>query len=533
MGRGGNPLPGEIMRGSKPGIGALLRQPHITAYLAGFTLFTVIFLKNAWVAEDAYILFRSIEQLFAGHGPVWNPHDRVQVFTSPLWYLSLSFCRIFSRDLFLDAIILSLLLGIGTLHFLKLVLDDAARWLCVVVLLVSSRGFFDYTSSGIENPLGYFLLVMFLYYFRRLKDHAGEGAESSRDFSLLALCAGLLLTCRHDLVTLVLPPLLLACREQRSMPGGKMARVLFAGLSPFIAWSLFSLIYYGFPFPNTAYAKLHTGIPRSALWAQGGKYLLSSLQNDPVTLPVIAAAVVILLLKRNRYAVSIACGILLNLVYILNVGGDFMQGRFLSFAYLVSLTAVFSSVRIPAKAAAGIVAACCVYWVGYADNPVATPTGYAKSFKQAVDRYGVADERGFYFSTSSFWKYLGRDTTRPFPLNHLSVDGQDFAASPYSVTTYEFVGFFGYWAGTGKIVVDPYALADPFLARLPALVPWRIGHFERKVPDGYLESIATGQNLLQDPQLRQLYDEIRLITQGPLWRKERMRAIVRANLGCG
>ena len=40
---------------------------------------------------------------------------------------------------------------------------------------------------------------------------------------------------------------------------------LALGLSPLIAWELFSLFYYGFLFPNTAFAKLNTGLPRNEL----------------------------------------------------------------------------------------------------------------------------------------------------------------------------------------------------------------------------------------------------------------------------
>ena len=37
----------------------------------------------------------------------------------------------------------------------------------------------------------------------------------------------------------------------------------------------------------------------------------------------------------------------------------------------------------------------------------------------------------------------------------------------------------GYVAGTDKIIVDFYALADPLLARLPVDPEnWRIGHFQ-------------------------------------------------------
>ena len=53
---------------------------------AAYALTIWVFIKNAWVTEDAYIIFRSVEQVFAGNGPVWNPHERVQAFTSPLWF---------------------------------------------------------------------------------------------------------------------------------------------------------------------------------------------------------------------------------------------------------------------------------------------------------------------------------------------------------------------------------------------------------------------------------------------------------------
>jgi arabinofuranosyltransferase len=35
--------------------------------------------------EDAFINFRVVDQVFAGHGPVFNAGQRVEAFTSPLW----------------------------------------------------------------------------------------------------------------------------------------------------------------------------------------------------------------------------------------------------------------------------------------------------------------------------------------------------------------------------------------------------------------------------------------------------------------
>ncbi len=406
------------------------------------------------------------------------------------------------------------------------------KWMCIVFLLVSSKGFFDFTSSGIENALAYFLLTLFLLYFSRLKRNADTCTKSYRDCFLLMICFGLLLICRHDLLTLTLPPALLVYWEQRRLPKTKLCLLLAAGLSPIILWSLFSLIYYGFPFPNTAYAKLHTGIPRGELWAQGGKYFLSSLQHDSVTVTAIAVATITLVLSRNKYALFVAGGILLNLFYVMNVGGDFMQGRFLSYAYLISLCAVFSFVNISFKTLASIMIVCLAYWLNFADTPVATPINYNKSNSyKAIDKYGIADERGFFFPSTSIWAYVKNNGRIPFPYYSTSINGLNFRLSETMVSISGYIGFYGYWTGTQKIIIDFHALADPFLARLPAITPWRIGHFQRKLPEGYVDSVRSGRNLLKDLKLRQLYEETKIIAQGPLWSRERMFAIIKANMG--
>src|SRR5665213_2865630 len=38
-----------------------------------------------WVQEDAFINFRIIGNLLAGHGPVFNVGERVEAYSDPLW----------------------------------------------------------------------------------------------------------------------------------------------------------------------------------------------------------------------------------------------------------------------------------------------------------------------------------------------------------------------------------------------------------------------------------------------------------------
>src|SRR5204863_5777359 len=107
---------------------------------------------------------------------------------------------------------------------------------------------------------------------------------------------------RLDLVLLTAPGLIVeTLRSLRTPDAGSglagpslrtadVASALALGAVPLILWHLFALAYYGFPFPNTAYAKLGTGIPSAELMAQGLRYLSESFRADPVTLLTIAAA---------------------------------------------------------------------------------------------------------------------------------------------------------------------------------------------------------------------------------------------------
>ena len=54
------------MRGAWVFKWALIRKPTLL-FLLSLAIAIFVFLKNAWVGEDSYILFRSIEQLFSGN----------------------------------------------------------------------------------------------------------------------------------------------------------------------------------------------------------------------------------------------------------------------------------------------------------------------------------------------------------------------------------------------------------------------------------------------------------------------------------
>ncbi len=494
-----------------------------------------VYFKNAWVADDAYIIFRSIEQLFAGNGPVWNPGERVQVSTSPLWYFVLSFSRVFSSDLYLNAILLSCVLLIGLYFILKSCLKDSIFVLLGSLLLVASNAFFDYTSSGLENILAYVLIAGYALVFLRFFENSEskDTALQNNRIQLLMVLYGLVICVRHDLLLLLFPPSAYVFFNQfKRFTAKQWVRLAIVSLTPFLAYTLYSTLYYGFPFPNTAYAKLNTGIPSSDLFHQGLRFIKVSSVKDTLTVLVIAVSLALNLIKPITPAVRFMCiGVLLNIAYVVKVGGDFMTGRFLSFAFLISAVMLVLWIKQSGNKryliyAFSILAA---YFIIYPNTPLTSSIDYEET--RLTD--GIANERGFYFLGSSFYQYLKtKGTGEVFPSHQFSEEGQYFASSEERILQIGHLGYLGYHSGLSKYILDRYALSDPLLARLPSQKKWRIGHFERDLPKGYFESVETRTNLIADPSLREYYDRLNVITRGEqLFSIDRLKTIVQFNLG--
>jgi arabinofuranosyltransferase len=132
--------------------------------------------------------------------------------------------------------------------------DHWLKVLWIGIAFAVSKAFAEYSTSGLENTLTHFLLVLFLcVYFL--------APQSSRRLFFLSLLAGILCLNRLDCMTMIAPAVAYEVWRGGLRPSW---RPLVYGLTPLTAWSLFSTFYYGTPLPNTAYAKLGTGISRAA-----------------------------------------------------------------------------------------------------------------------------------------------------------------------------------------------------------------------------------------------------------------------------
>jgi arabinofuranosyltransferase len=487
-------------------------------------LFCAVVLRTAWLSDDAFITFRTIDNLVGGYGLTWNTGERVQAFTHPLWLLLLAPFYAVTGDMYLTAILVSVVASVATvvLYAARLASSALPAMIGVAVLLFS-KAFTDYSTSGLENPLTHLLLAVFLY------DYLERGARPG-SLLKLSLLAGLMTLNRMDTLLLILPALAFVFWQERSW---RAAGSVLVGFLPFIAWELFALVYYGYALPNTAYAKLNTGIGAMDSFRQGLSYCLVTLNIDPLTLIAIAAGVIAAIVVREPRQVCLAIGIVLYLLYVVRIGADFMAGRFFSAGLLA---AVVLLTRLPGLTfRSSILVLLLIVLIGLASprNPLLSGDGYGARLKY-IDDTGVGDERAFYYEATGLLRYA-RDKRLP---DHAWVDDGRAARERAAkrgpiVVVAENIGFFGFHAGPRVHVVDPMALSDPLLARLPIdrSLPWRIGHFKRAIPAGYVETLETGRNVIADREVAAAYERIALITRGPVLGRERLHAIVRGLIG--
>ena len=163
-------------------------------------------------------------------------------------------------------------------------------------------------------------------------------------------------------------------------------------------------------------------------------------------------------------------------------------------------------------------------------HPVHIRPSYFQDRKEYVKElypYGIVDEKGFAWDRTGFLDL--RPWDHVFNIEKL-LDQAESEQLSDTIKKWELrvaIGMQGYEAGPKTHIIDQLALSDPLLARLPAerRPNWRVGHYFRKIPEGYLETLRSGQDHFVDRNLAVYYQHVHRITTAPLWTKERWRSI--------
>jgi arabinofuranosyltransferase len=509
---------------------------------------------QAWVAEDAFITFRTVDNLRHGYGLRWNVAERVQTYTHPLWLFLVAAVSALTDEYYFSTLALSLFVsGAVVFVFVRQLGLSSAKAALALLLLSGSASFTLYSTSGLENPLSHLLLLGVVAGLRADARFGGRAGA-------VGVLMGLLACCRLDSVLLLAPVLALAIH--RASPRERLAFVL--GTAPLWAWCAFALLYYGSALPNTAHAKLLSGAVSPLATAMDGlRYALETAREDPVSALVLSLGLAAGLCSRERFRVALAIGVLVQGAYIVRVGGDYMvAGRFFSGPVLVCAYLAARSVpelRQPVRVVAllslmtGVVSG----WISPLPELRSVLSLYLASNTPAfvvprrlqseswlrlcavaphqrprtVAGFGLAGE-GRYSDVRELQFVLPVPVQRCASMNPWRFEGLNARAARVPVVFNDDAGMFGFFAGPRVHVVDDFALTDPLLARLPAVPTLsRPGHLSRTLPRGYGESLASGENRIRDPRLARFYDQLRLVTRGPLWSAERLSAVLALNLG--
>jgi len=486
-------------------------------------IFIALLVQTSWVEEDAFITLRTSYNFIHGYGLRWNIDERVQTFTNPLWMFILAGAHTLIANPYITLILLSIITSTLALFILLLNIPQNNFGLFLAfAILTFSKSFVDYSTSGLENPATHVLAVAFAaLYFK------AEKPLSEKNLFWLCLLAGLATFNRMDTLLFYLPALIILLRSQFSK---RNFLIMLAGFLPFILWEIFSAIYYGFPIPNTYYAKLNTGIPLNESATQGILYFINSLGWDPITLTITFSALVMTFISKRKDDILIALGILLYLVYIIYIGGDFMSGRFFSAPLILSVVLLVRRAE-ESSTLEKYIWISLVLLLGLILAPLKSFANPLESDIVTFDNTsGIADERFGYYRFSNILLFSRKEDLALHPFAEY---GLQLQKEQPKVTILSGIGMAGYFAGPNVHIVDELALGDPLLARLQPnnITEWDIAHFKRSIPDGYIESLENNENKIKNSALAEYYDKLSIITRGDIWSLKRWEAIWKMNTG--
>lgn len=366
--------------------------------------------ERRWIADDGLIVLRTVRNLLAGNGPVFNAGERVETNTSAAWTYVVWFFSWLSQ-IRLEYVVLTIALVLSVLAIVWAMLGARRLWgaenyllpagALVYIALPPAR---DYATSGLENCLVIAWLGLLWLLLMRWSQAAAVKIPA-----LLALgfVAGLAPLIRPEMT--VVGAVVLLVLVVAPVPGrGWLTRLglaAAAGLLP-VGYQIWRMGYYGLPYPNTAVAKDAGG----AKWEQGSVYLWNLVGPYWLWLPLVLLLPVALVLAGWRFergtgwrqrlrspaavvAVFLLCAVLLTL-FTLRVGGDFMHGRMLLpqlFCFLLPVAVL--PVRVPGRKLANILAPpvwlAVVVWsfIIVGAGSIGTTT---------IGKSGIVDERAYY-----------------------------------------------------------------------------------------------------------------------------------------
>ena len=290
---------------------------------------------HAWGTDDAYISYRYAENLAAGRGLVFNPGERVEGYSNLLYVLLLApaTAAVSRESLYAVSAALNALLALAAAYVLyafarpRLGERGAAA---LLLLFATVPSVWVAVASGLETPLVLLLQVVTWVLVEKVVERDG----TPRAERFLGMVAALSVLARSDgFITPIVATAFLAL-HRRWRPAAVTG---LATLATAAALTVFRLAYYGWPLPNTYYAKV-TGSSLRLRLESGSQRLLTILLATGLLFYVAIIAATALRAARAAwrrprapltwvsFPLSFAAAWLAGFVW---VGGDVFYDRFL------------------------------------------------------------------------------------------------------------------------------------------------------------------------------------------------------------
>ena len=304
-----------VLQPSTTAAPAVLAAPVAVVAVASLLLIAFASRFSDFVTDDAFITFRYAHNLLNGHGMVFNPGERVEGYTNFLWVLCSSVALFVGIDPETAARALSLLAWLALLvAVVRFGPRPPASMVAIAagpLLLALHPAVSVWAMSGLEEPL--FVCLMLWGICLTLK-----GAEDGRPaVAGAALLAGAALTRPEGAGVAAMTALATACAYRRQIRYAAWLPWAAMFLALFVPYFIWRWSYYGYPVPNSFYAKVgSTGAQvlrglryvHESLWVTGYWWLV------PAALALTAA--------RRRFVAVIAALFVWWLLVVAVLGGD-------------------------------------------------------------------------------------------------------------------------------------------------------------------------------------------------------------------
>lgn len=454
---------------------------------------------------DGYIYLHVVQNILAGHGPVFNEGQRVEAVTSPAWTAILALFGFTSRlPLTWIAVVLGIVFTLGGVSIAlvgssQLVRRAAPNSLLLplgATVFMALPPVWSLATTGLETGLVFLWLGSC---FALLVRWSRAGEQMSR-FGLVVLGMGFLV--RPELFIESVVFIAVVCWSERSGPTWRSrARVIAWAFIVPLAYEIFRMGYYGALVANTAITK-EAALPSPA---RGVHYFSDFVGPYWLFIPIgallfgayypIASTFHRNPTWRRSHAALLALPIAgaLNASYIIMIGGDYIHAR-LFMAPFFALCAPVAAIPLARRNVLALIVVpwamvCALSFRTTDSTPWSSPTIISitgdGSFASPSAITGAGVKESILRAGPAVYVQLATPTT----MERLNGPTAPDIRQPTIATSW--IGPETYQLGPDVRIVDLLGLADPLTAHLRLAKRGDIAGHEKPLPTPWIAAVLT------------------------------------------